>query len=106
VDVQSVRKSQDCYIQITTVGSRQDPNAEYTVAEYTVLNIPFRTHSGTWPPWRARSRIQSTLRVAQGCSGSDQSFGLAQPQLRTAYSSLRLQSRVLRSRSGSGNLER
>jgi hypothetical protein len=51
-DVQSVRKSQDCYIQITTVGSRQNPNAEYTVAEYTVaeytvLNIPFRTHCDT-----------------------------------------------------------
>jgi hypothetical protein len=40
-DVQSVRKSLDCDIQITTVGSRQNPNAEYTVAEYTVLNIPF-----------------------------------------------------------------
>jgi hypothetical protein len=45
VDVQSVKKSQDCYIQITTAASRQDPNGEYTVAEYTVLNLPFRTHS-------------------------------------------------------------
>jgi hypothetical protein len=55
VDVQSVRKSQDCYIQITTVGSRQDPNAEYTVAEYTVLNIPFRTHSDTLLAGRKRA---------------------------------------------------
>jgi hypothetical protein len=29
---------QDCYIQITTYASRQDPNAEYTSAEYTAPN--------------------------------------------------------------------
>jgi hypothetical protein len=45
VDVKSVGNSRDCYIQMTSVGSRQDPNAEYTVADYTVLIIPFRTHS-------------------------------------------------------------
>jgi hypothetical protein len=44
-----------------------------------------------WPPWGAQGRIQSMLRAAQARNS------LSQPQLRTAYSSLRLQSRVLRS---------
>jgi hypothetical protein len=41
-------------------------------------------------------RTQSMLRAAQARNS------LAQPQLRAAYSSLRLQSRVLRSQSGNG----
>jgi hypothetical protein len=47
-------------------------------------------------PIGAQGRIQSMLRNAQARNS------LAQPQLRAAYSSLRLQPRVLRSRSGNG----
>jgi hypothetical protein len=55
---------------------------------------------GEWPRIRAPQRAQdgtlSMLRAAQARNG------LAQPQPRAAYSSLRLQSRVLRSQSGNG----
>jgi hypothetical protein len=63
------------------------------------------------PHRELRVRIRSLLRAAQGplrsCTATAQvlhshSSGLAQPQLRAAYSSLRLQSRVLRSQSGNG----
>jgi hypothetical protein len=46
------------------------------------------------PPWGAQGRIQLMLRAAQARNS------LAQPQLRAAYSSLMLQSHVLRSQSG------
>jgi hypothetical protein len=49
-----------------------------------------------WPPQRAQGRCSGLLRAAQAQNS------LAQPQLRAAYSSLRLQSRVLRSQSGNG----
>jgi hypothetical protein len=47
-------------------------------------------------PQGAQGRTQSMLRAAQARNS------LAQPQLRAAYSPLRLQSRVLRSQSGNG----
>jgi hypothetical protein len=57
-------------------------------------------HETEWPKirpsWGAQGRIQSMLRAAQARNS------LAQPQLRAACSSLRLQSRVLRSQSGNG----
>jgi hypothetical protein len=60
--------SRDCYIQITTAQSCQDPTTETTVAETTVLNPSFRTLSANkasrLSPWQeSKAQMDEHQRV-------------------------------------------